>query len=261
MSTYLAACLPVDSVRLGQPVSGITRKDGGPTVVTTRDGSTFTAQAVILALPPALYDVIRFEPPLPHPQRQAVDRAFVGPYSKCVLVYDSPWWYKAGYSGLGQKVADGYVGLVLDTSDGIYAEGLDVRGMAPRQYSLTCFITADAGVRWAALDDDAKRLEIAQKEVGLIFDNTALASKTIEAYHFQWVNEEWSRGAPVSLYGTGTASVMSKQGIPVDGLFFAGTDNSRVWKGYMEGAVLAGHQAASDALAFIDGTGASIASN
>ncbi|KAL1409906.1 hypothetical protein Q8F55_003905 [Vanrija albida] len=253
MSVYLASLLPAGSVRLEQPVSSVVRTRD-IVVVTTRAGATFTADAAILALPTPLYSNIRFEPPLPLLQRQAVERSFVGYYCKVILAYDRPWWYEAGYSG-SSFLPDGYVGITLDSSDGVYARGLDVRGMPPRQYSLTCFITDQRGLRWSQLSR-AERHAAVIAEVGAAFQRPQDAAHPAEIFELEWINEEWSRGAPVALYPPGQFLLLQKaSGEPTDRLFFAGTENSPVWKGYMEGAVIAGRNAAGQAIEWLNGPG------
>jgi monoamine oxidase len=62
-----------------------------------------------------------------------------------------------------------------------------------------------------------------------------------------WTREEWTRGCPVAIMGTG---VLSEYGPhiakPVGRIHWAGTETATYWHGYMDGAVRSGQRAAKE---------------
>mmetsp|Transcript_2096 Transcript_2096/g.4012 ORF Transcript_2096/g.4012 Transcript_2096/m.4012 type:complete len:510 (+) Transcript_2096:2096-3625(+) len=67
--------------------------------VTTNDGVTLEADAVvvtvplaILAIPPNQAGHISFDPPLPIPKMNAINRLGVGAYNKCCMSFEKPFW-------------------------------------------------------------------------------------------------------------------------------------------------------------------------
>jgi monoamine oxidase len=65
-----------------------------------------------------------------------------------------------------------------------------------------------------------------------------------------WCAEEWSGGAPITLFPTGTLSVHGpalRQ--PIGRIHWAGTETARQCMGFIEGAVESGQRAAAEVLA------------
>lgn len=238
MSTYLASILPKDSVKLKHPVASIERPESGGVIVKTRDGQSFNGTAVILALPPMLYPSMSFNPPLPLNNRLTGTRSFLGYYAKCVLVYARPWWVENGYTGM-TAIDGGWLTISADSSDGSFSD----KSLAPKQYSLTCFITDRNGDKWTQLPED-ERHKVVKREIGAAFEMPKEAEDTVAVYEEQWL-EEWTGGAPIGFYPPGQFFHVNPHGAdPADRMFFAGTEHSPKWKGYMEGAVVSGETAA-----------------
>ena len=84
-------------VSLGVPVREINWSGNG--VMVTTDKRTLRARQVILAMAPALAAGIRFEPKLPTPRAQFLQRLPMGSLVKVEAVYAQPFWRTAGLSG------------------------------------------------------------------------------------------------------------------------------------------------------------------
>ena len=133
----IAADLGKRNVALNAPVTTITQTATGVRVVSER--GTFTAQRVIVAMPPALTARIRFDPQLPALRDQLVQRFPMGSYAKFEAVYDRPFWRDDGTNG--QAFGDLPVNATFDQSPPDGTPGIrccslvspaDARTTAPR---------------------------------------------------------------------------------------------------------------------------------
>ncbi|MFJ4222280.1 flavin monoamine oxidase family protein [Curtobacterium luteum] len=79
-------------VRLGHEVSLVTRSSGAVTVAT--DHGLFSAGAAVVTVPVGVLQagVLRFEPPLPHRHRQALDGLRMNAFEKVVLRFPERFW-------------------------------------------------------------------------------------------------------------------------------------------------------------------------
>lgn len=198
---------------------------------------------------------IRFSPPLDIVNRLSVEHSFNGVYSKCVLVYDTPWWTEKGFSG-SSATPEGYARVTFDTSDGVHPTSEDKAaleaGLTPRQYSLTAFITGPRGAAWSALSAE-ERKAVVLAEVSSAFEAEE-AKHPSEVFEMEWMNDEWARGAPAALLPPGQfLPLCGAFSEPEGNMFFAGTENATDHPGYMEGAVIAGKAAAQGVLALLAG--------
>ena len=99
LTDALAAALPDGSIRLGETVAAI---DVSGRCIVTTDRGRHAAEAVIVALPPALaVDRIAVSPALPEPIVSVARSTpvWMGSTTKVVAVYDRPFWRDAGLSG------------------------------------------------------------------------------------------------------------------------------------------------------------------
>ncbi len=248
LAAFLASQLAPGAVRLSTPATAVARTDSSVTVTTP--AGAFTAAALVVATNTLVLRLIRFAPPLAPRNQLAAERSFSGTYSTFVLVYDTPWWAARGLSGLAM-MPEGAARATFDTSDGVYPSSEDggalEAGLTPRQYSLTTFLTGPLGAQWSALSAEGRRAAVLD-QVAAAF-GAEEARHPVETFEQEWMKDEWSRGAPGALLGPGQflslgAAFMAPEG----NMFFAGTDNARNHPGYMEGAVIAGEDAADSVL-------------
>ena len=141
LADALAAALG-DRVRYDEPVEAIHGATDSVTVVSAK--GTWQADAVIVAVPPLLADVINFLPPLSAPR--AGDRTGRGCAVKVHLIYSAPLWREHGLSGWSMSAA----GPLLSTVDDSPSDGVGV---------LTGFVTGAEAHRYSALTYAEQREE------------------------------------------------------------------------------------------------------
>ena len=92
--------------RLGSPVRRVEKLDGGRLGVCLGSGEALVAAHVLLALPPtACLERIELRPAPPPEWQRCAARAFMGCYTKCVVLYDAPFWRERGLSGTCMRLA------------------------------------------------------------------------------------------------------------------------------------------------------------
>ena len=219
-----------DSVVLGAPVSSIAHGPDGTVVASGR--RIVRATKVVVAVSPALAGRIEFEPMLPPARDALAQRMPMGAYMKGVAVYERAWWRDRGLSGLA--LADrGPVQMVVDAGPPGGEPGV-----------LVGFVTGKPALEMARLDGAARRAAVLEA----IAAATAPEAAWPASYRdFNWLEERWSRGAPVGLMGPGTLSSLGPAlRERVGPVLWCGTDTATEWNGYMEGAVQAGERAARE---------------
>ncbi|MGQ9658000.1 MAG: flavin monoamine oxidase family protein, partial [Fimbriimonadales bacterium] len=223
-----------ERVLLNQPVVRIQQSAEG-VQVTARSGATFTARAVIVAIPPTLAGRIEYDPPLPAVRDQLTQRLPNGAVIKCFAVYDRPFWREQGLSGMALSDC-APVHLIFDNSPPDASCGIllgFIEGAAARQMSL-----ADTHTRRAAV------LEC----FGRLFGERA---RQPEAYiDHDWSAEVWSRGCYGAHFPPGVWTQFGRAARePIGRIFWAGTETATRWMGYIDGAIESGERAATEVLA------------
>lgn len=219
-----------ESVLLGSPVRSIEQR-GEAAVVRTPQGEV-TARQVVVALPPPLAARIDFDPPLPPPREALAQRVAMGAYMKAVAVYDDAWWRDRGLSGLA--FADrGPVQMVVDDSPPGGRPGV-----------LVAFVTGAPARELGRLDGSARRAAVLEALGRAVAPEAASPSAYLD---LNWLEERWSRGAPVAVMGPGTLTgVGPALREPTGRVHWAGTETATEWPGYMDGGVQAGERAAAE---------------
>ena len=178
-------------------------------------------------------------PALPSFKTEITSATKLGFYGKSILVYRKAWWRESNFCGLSQSFV-GPAAVTRDTSD-------DMEG----QYSLTCFIVGELGRAYFDQEPQTRRRMILSQMVA------SFGSKHEEDIHDvadiveqNWVEQEWSRGAPCPVTGPGIMSLSGKAlAKPCGNIHFIGTETADVWKGYMDGAVRSGERGAAEVIA------------
>lgn len=224
----LAASLG-DRVRLGAPVRRISQSDAGVRVVA--EGVEVEAGRAIVAVPPAIAARIEFDP-LPPGRPQLAERLRPGALTKCLALYEEPFWRAEGFSGesvtdagpatltFDSSPRDGSVGVLLGFVGGPEARELAAMPVAERRAAVLACFERLYGPR---------------------------AARPLDYAEQTWAEEEWSGGGPTSNFGPGgwTACGPALRE-PVGRVHWAGTETATVWSGYMEGALQAGERAAAE---------------
>jgi len=233
LSTRMAAALG-DAVVLGAPVRAISQQPTGVTLTT--NAGTVTAEAAVLAIPPALRAGIAFDPALPPLASGLVHRWPQGALSKFYAAYTEPFWRHEGLSG--QALADrGPICITFDTSP---PDGPGI---------LLGFIGGDDARRYDQLPPDERRHE-ALAALAELFGPQA--GRPIATAEQRWAAEPFCAGGPTAAVPPGAWSAYGPAlRAPVGRIVMAGTETADRWSGFMDGAVVAGERAAQQVTALI----------
>lgn len=218
-----------DSIRLNSPVTEIALNNGMYHV----KGKTFTCsgKAVVLALSPPLAIRIDYHPPLPADRDQMCQHMPMGSLGKVFAIYDDPFWRADGLSGKAVGLRGSTIQTTFDSSPEDGSCG-----------AIIGFLEADAMRKLdSASEDEIRRLVL--KDLVAYFGPRA---KNVREWVIQrWDNEQYSRGGhfaicpPNAMTRFGEALTQS-----IGNMYFAGTEASPYWAGFMDGAVRAGEIAA-----------------
>lgn len=222
-----------DRVRLGSPVSSVSWSDDG--VVVEAPGVTVTARAAIVAVPPNMTNAIRFEPALPGWRQRLAQDLSQGSIIKILAVYDEPFWRRDGLSGQGfgpyQLVRELY-----DNSPPSGKPGVLVTFLAGE--------AAEVGARMDPVDRRAAVLEGMARYLG------GEALNPVDYIEVDWSEEEWTRGAYGTSFGTGGLTRFRDDlRRPVGPIEWACSDIAGTGHIHMEGAIRMGRRAAEACLA------------
>ncbi len=223
------------AVQLHSPVRTIRRTKSG---VEAQTGSgTWKAKRIIVTLPPALIESIRFLPALPANRAQLDQRVPMGSVFKCMAVYDKPFWREQGLSGNATSDT-GPVKLTYDNSPPDGSPGV-LLGFIEGQEARDFAGTKQSDRRDAVIDSFAR-----------YFGEEARNPK--DYIDKSWAADRWSRGCYVGYCPPGVL-VGYRETIrtPVGPIHWAGTETATEWAGYMDGAVESGERAAGEVLSEI----------
>jgi monoamine oxidase len=221
-----------DRVRVEAPVRRIAQSEDGVAVLA--DGLEVEAARAIVAVPPAIAARIELDP-MPPARPELAERLRPGALTKCMALYEEPFWRADGLSG--ESVTDvGPVTLTFDSSPRDGSAGV-----------LLGFVGGPEARELAAMPAVERRAPVLACLERLFGPR---AAQPLEYVEQTWAEEEWSGGGPTSNFGPGgwTASgpVLRE---PTGRIHWAGTETATVWSGYMEGALQAGERVAAEILA------------
>lgn len=223
-------------------------------------GSRYLGKKVLIAFSPTLYsrsDFIEFTPEIP-PERLAAARAMKMPATIVATVtFKNAFWRdplehkpgkffgrpvtktaRHGFSG-DVLALDGPVVWMMDASS---AEGVP---------AIFAFIVADDARRLSELSLN-ERTETVKKELGRAFEDEKVKDNFVAYHERDWTKEKLSGGAPTAHFPKGTFYRHAKQILlngnanPHDNVYFASTETSLTFNGYMSGAVWAGKRVADE---------------
>jgi len=221
-----------DRVLLDAPVRRVAQGEDGVRIFA--DGVEVGAARAIVAVPPAIAARIDFEP-LPPGRPELAERLRPGALTKCMALYEQPFWRADGLSG--EAVTDaGPVTLSFDSSPRDGSAGV-----------LLGFVGGPEARELAALPPSDRRAPVLT-----CFERLygARAAQPLDYAEQTWSEEDWSGGGPTSNFGPGgwteSGPVLRA---PAGRVHWAGTETATVWSGYMEGALQAGERVAAEVLA------------
>ncbi|WP_010203963.1 flavin monoamine oxidase family protein [Salinibacterium sp. PAMC 21357] len=225
----LAQALGDDVVQLSQPVREI-RWDGAAATVST-DELTVTAQHVIVAVPPNLYDRIDYVPALPHLRQQMQQHSSLGLVIKVHATYETPFWREAGLSGTAFSPYQ----LVHEAYDNTNYE--EDRG------TLVGFVASEKADELLALSPEDRKRRILES-FAVFYGDAALAP--VVYYESDWASEEWTRGAYAASFDLGGLSRYGALQLePVGPIQFGSSDLAAEGYQHVDGAIRVGKRLAS----------------
>jgi len=217
-----------DRVVLDAPVRTLRWTEGG--VEVGAGSQSVTARAAIVAVPPNVAGLIRFEPSLPAWRMRLHQAMTQGDVIKVLAVYDEPFWRAEGLAGEGFAPYQ----LVREVYDNTPPAG--------RPGVLCTFLAGEKAQAAERLDAD-ERQRLVLEGFARFFGPRAL--EAVEVIERDWSQEEWTRGAYAATFGIGG---LSRHGPDltraVGPIQWACTDLAGVGHMHMEGAIRSGQAAA-----------------
>ena len=217
------------AVHLGVPIRAI---EQGRHVTLHAAHQAFSARRAIVTTPKTLAGRITYDPALPPAHDQVLQREPMGSVLKVNAIYPTPFWRAAGLNG--QAISDtGPIRITYDNSPPDGRPGVLV-GFMEGNDSRAFYGAAPAARRQAALESFAR-----------YFGPQALHPVGHFRHDAHVVGDEDHSFNPPGVL----TSLQDPLLEPAGSLYFASSDLSAQWPGYMDGAIRSGEQAASAVLA------------
>lgn len=219
-------------VLLSSPVRRISQDEKGVTVEC--DETTWCGKHVICALQPVMINRIEFSPMLPAYRREFHQRCPMGRYSKAILTYETPFWRDQDLSGVVTSLDNSMTGI------------FDLGDVESKHGVITLLFGGEPSMQLNNATEDERDqiiLDLAAKSLG------EQARNPVNMVVKQWGAEPWSQGGSCAYMTPGTLTTIGNRlWEPCGRIHWAGSQLSRVWRGYMEGACAAGEATANAVL-------------
>jgi len=206
----------------------------GDKVIVKGEGFEFSADRIVVALPPALAGRIDYYPLMLANRDQLTQRIPMGSVTKAFAIYDKPFWRDAGLNGLSATDA-GHTTVTFDNSPKDGSKGI-----------MMGFVLANQARDFSTLSAEARRESIL-KTFATFYGEKAL--HPIQYLDHSWADEEFTRGCYAGVMPTGAWTSLGKSlRQPVGRIHWAGTETSDIWNGYIDGAIRSGERVAKEIL-------------
>ena len=221
-----------DRVMLEAPVSELRWSAEGVEAVIPE--ATVAAGQAVVAVPPNLTNAIRFEPPLPGWRQRMAQDLSQGSIIKILAVYETPFWRADGLSGQGFAPYE----LVRELYDNSPPSG--------EPGVLVTFLAGESAEEAARMDPVDRRVAVLE---GMARYLGGEALNPVDYIEVDWSDQEWTRGAYGTSFGTGGITRFRDDlRRPVGPIEWACSDIAGTGHIHMEGAVLMGRRAAAACL-------------
>jgi monoamine oxidase len=212
------------------------RQDESGIVATVESRSTLSeiaADYVVVALPATTARLVRFEPGVPEPQREAMASLRYGPATRVLLQFARRFWNARGRpTAFG---SDQPIGAIWDGNE-------QQKGRAA---ILSLLAGGGASRELQAVQDTGGMSAVVSRLSWLGRPSPLLASRTIT-----WEDDPWAGGG-YAFFDPAFAPAWRDCLFRAHGrVLFAGEHTSIRWQGYMNGAVESGLRAAAEIAAF-----------
>jgi monoamine oxidase len=223
-----------ERVLLNRPVRAIQQRAEGVEVVVD-EFDQYTADRVIVAVPPTLAGRIAYLPHLNARRDQLTQRTPQGSVIKFHAVYAEPFWRRDGLSAEGAS-DQGPAKVIFDATPPEGNPGI-----------VLAFVEGPEALRLGELAPDQRRAEV------LLSLARFLGPRALEPVGFlerDWNAEEFTRGCYGAHLPPGAwTQVGPALREPVGRIHWAGTETATRWCGYIDGAITSGERAAAEVLA------------
>ncbi|QIA21550.1 flavin monoamine oxidase family protein [Mesorhizobium sp. AA22] len=220
-----------DRLRLNTPVRTIERRLGGVRLAATT--GLITARTALIAMPPMVASKLDFAPPLPVALEKALGVWQSGAVIKMQVRYPTAFWRAKGLSGM----------VMWRDPPALFACDVSKDGGHP---ALVVFVGGPLALRWRELGDAALRAEVtARLKEALGTDAGSFTDFSCR----DWTDDRWSGGGYSDLIIDASATDAEQTllaGAPP--VYFASSELSPSFPGYVEGAIVAGRIAAQKIL-------------
>ncbi|CAN7296094.1 flavin monoamine oxidase family protein [Mesorhizobium sp. LjRoot246] len=214
-------------LRLGEPVTRIEHGPYGARAVSPN--GVIEARAALIAVPPATASRLDFSPALPATLAKALDVWDSGAVIKLLVRYPTPFWRDRGLSGM----------VMWRDLPGLFACDAS---RDEEHAALVVFVGGPLALRWCQLRDAALRAEVTGRLVEALGPE---AAGILDLSYRDWTDDRWSGGAYSDLVTNVTATNAEPTilaGVPP--VYFAASELSPSFPGYVEGAIIVGRIAA-----------------
>ena len=212
---------------LDAPVTAVSREGDGVRV--TARGRDYFGAHVVLCTPPPTLRAVDFDPALPAAVAAAIAGLDLGPATKVVTQFRSPFWRDRGESGY--SLCELTYRTTWDPADSYdAAAGL-----------LTTFTTADNGRTLAGLSESARVARV-RDELAMVFPEVP-AQVAGPAATVAWSNEPYTTGGYAAYRPNQVCAFWPALRAGTDRIHFAG-EHLEAPAGYLESAVRSGARVA-----------------
>lgn len=222
-------------LRLNSPVVAVDDSHNAVTVHTP--DASFTASKLIIAIPPAVCNQIKFTKALPPAKQQLFAGQVMGTVVKCYAIYPTAFWRNKNLNALCAS-PDEWVSVTFDNSPQQGGYGV-----------LMGFVLANKAKEFMKLPEEVREKEVINCFRRFLGEEALRYQSYIDKC---FTDEVWTKGCyagvmPPNAWTSYGAEIRK----PVNNIHWAGTETSAMYNGYMEGAVLSGLRAATEVLALL----------
>lgn len=234
----LVSQLQEGTVWLSQSVKQISQYGPGAVKVEAGLETVIQCKRVIVTVPTPVYPKIRFSPCLPEPKRLLGRSTILGTYSKFVLVFQEPWWYKGRFPWSG--CLSSQKGPIVFTRDTSFPED--------NLWTITTFCVGGPGRTWSFLSTADRSKTVLSQFREILCTEFKDIPDPIATHEMEWAKVETCPGAPCPVTPPNILASAAGMSItaPFQNIHFAGTETAPRSKGFMDGALRAGSRCADE---------------
>jgi monoamine oxidase len=222
----LARRIGSENIRLNTRVTEIDQRAGSVTVMNSNE--VFRADACICTAPVASLRKIKFNPPLPTAQADALQQLTYARIVKNSVLFEKRFWKAEDFS------------LVSDTASHYYFHSTQNQ---PGPEGILCSYAVGEKADLLASQSDERRLKVVTRDLVDLDEDAPKLAKGIASY--AWQRDELTHGA-YALYRPGQwFGIRPMIARPHGKVLFAG-EHIADWQGFMEGAIETGESAAQN---------------